>query len=186
MARAVVESTAENTVDAVIAPALWALGFGLPGVLAYRATNTLDAMVGYRSARHQRFGWASARADDVANWLPARVSAVLVTLLRPRSAARVAFAVRTQAPSHPSPNSGVVEAAFAAALNVRLGGENRYGDRIETRPTLGWGEGPCHSDITRAVRLSSEMRYVLAGLLAAPAVLRVAWRRGKSNGERWG
>jgi adenosylcobinamide-phosphate synthase len=110
IARAVVESVAENTVDAVVAPALWAAAAGAPGVFAYRAVNTLDAMVGHRSVRYEQFGWASARLDDLAGLIPARVTAGLVAAVRPRSATRVARAVRDAAPAHPSPNAGVAEA----------------------------------------------------------------------------
>ncbi|MEA2843184.1 MAG: adenosylcobinamide-phosphate synthase, partial [Actinomycetota bacterium] len=92
--RAVVESVAENTVDAVVAPALWAALLGSPGALGYRAANTLDAMVGHHSPRYERFGWASARLDDVAGWVPARVTAALVAAARPASATAVWRAVR--------------------------------------------------------------------------------------------
>lgn len=165
MARAAVESVAENTVDAVVAPALWAVVGGAPGVLGYRAVNTLDAMVGHRDRRYERFGWASARADDAANFVPARVTALLVAAVRPRRAGAVWRGVRTQAPMHPSPNAGVAEAAFAAALDLRLGGTNRYGDRVETRPPLGWGRPVGPADIARAVRLSRQVTAALAAVL---------------------
>src|SRR5207248_2273545 len=132
--RAVVESVAENTVDAVVAPLLWAAVAGAPGALGHRAVNTVDAMVGQRSIRYLRYGWAGARLDDAAAWVPARVTAVAVAAVRPHTAGAVWQAVREDAPRHPSPNAGVAEAAFAAALGLRLGGENRYGHRIETRP----------------------------------------------------
>jgi adenosylcobinamide-phosphate synthase len=164
IARAVVESVAENTVDAVVAPALWAAVAGAPGALAYRAVNTMDAMVGHRSPRYGNYGWASARLDDVAGWVPARVSAALVAAVRPRCAGAVWTAVRTQAPAHPSPNAGVAEAAFAAALGLRLGGENRYGDRIELRPPLGTGRPPEPGDIARAVALSRDVAAALGAL----------------------
>ncbi len=167
LARAVVESVAENTVDAVVAPACWAACLGAPGVLGYRAANTLDAMVGHRSPRYQDFGWASARLDDVANWVPARLTAGLVAAVRPDSARDVVRAVRGDAPAHPSPNSGVAEAAFAAALGVRLGGPSRYGDRIEVRPDLGHGPPPTVDDIRRAVLLSGDVTLALSGALAA-------------------
>jgi adenosylcobinamide-phosphate synthase len=163
VARAVVESVAENTVDAVVAPALWAAVAGARGALGYRALNTLDAMVGHRSARYRNYGWASARLDDVAGWIPARATAALVAAVRPGSATAVWTAVRTQAPAHPSPNAGVAEAAFAAALGLRLGGQNRYGDRVELRPPLGTGRPPEPADIGRAVALS---RHVAAALCA--------------------
>ena len=157
IARAVVESVAENTVDAVLAPVLWAAALGAPGALGYRAVNTLDAMVGHHSARYEHYGWASARLDDVAGWVPARVTAALVAGVRPASAGAVWAAVRTQAPAHPSPNAGVAEAAFAAALGLRLGGENRYGDRVELRPPLGTGRPAEAGDIARAVALSRDV-----------------------------
>ena len=163
ISRAVVESVAENTVDAVVAPVLWALVGGAPGVLAYRAVNTMDAMVGHRSPRHLRYGWAAARLDDGANWLPARVTAALVGACRPRRAGDVWRAVRHDATAHPSPNAGVAEAAFAGALGVRLGGINRYGDRVEVRPSLGDGRAPDRSDIGPAVRLGRDVGRALAG-----------------------
>jgi adenosylcobinamide-phosphate synthase len=173
IARAVIESVAENTVDAIVAPALWGAFGGAPGALGYRAVNTLDSMVGHRSSRYANYGWASARFDDVLAWLPARLTAVLVALVRPRSAWSVWSAVRTQAPSHPSPNAGVAEAAFAAALGVRLGGWNRYEDRIEQRAQLGQGRGPSERDIPDAVRLSRDVSVALAAGLAGVGF--VAW-----------
>jgi adenosylcobinamide-phosphate synthase len=167
-----VESVAENTVDAVVAPALWAAALGAPGALGYRAVNTLDAMVGHRSDRYLRYGWASARLDDLAGWVPARVTAALVAAVRPPRAGAVWTAVRTQAPAHPSPNSGVAEAAFAAALGLRLGGENRYGDRVELRPPLGTGRPAERGDIARAVGLSRDVTLALAGGLGALRVVK--------------
>ncbi len=186
IARAVVESIAENTVDAVIAPLLWAAFGGGPGVLAHRAVNTLDAMVGHHSARYEHFGWASARLDDAMAYVPARVAALAVMAVRPRQAAAVWHAVRCQAPAHPSPNAGVVEAAFAAALGVRLGGANRYGDRIEQRGELGRGAPPCPADIERAVRLSLDVTAavavgLVAGSAAVGAVRAAARRRGRGR-----
>jgi len=179
VARAVVESVAENTVDAVVAPALWAAVAGGAGALGYRAVNTLDAMVGHRSRRYGRYGWASARLDDVAGWVPARATAALVAGVRPRAAGAVWEAVRTQAPAHPSPNAGVAEAAFAAALGLRLGGESRYPERVELRPPLGTGRPAEAADIARAVRLSGHVGLALAaalGLAACPNAV-IAARR---------
>jgi adenosylcobinamide-phosphate synthase len=175
VARAVVESVAENTVDAIIAPALWAALAGPTGALAYRALNTLDAMVGYRSPRYRRFGWASARADDVMGWVPARLTAVLVCAVRPWAARSIWRSVRRQAPAHSSPNAGVAEAAFAAALGVRLGGTNVYDGRPERRAILGTGLPPSVADINRAVRLSRHV--TAAGALLAV----VASRLGRSG-----
>ena len=177
LARAVVESVAENTVDAVVAPAFWAACAGAPGAFAYRAVNTMDAMVGHRSARHERYGWASARLDDAAGWVPARLTAVLVATVRPRAALPVWRAARSQAPAHPSPNAGVAEAAFAAALGLRLGGLNHYGDRTELRPALGDGRPPQPGDIEEAVRLSDDVGRALAGLLLLTAA--IAGRSGR-------
>jgi adenosylcobinamide-phosphate synthase len=167
IARAVVESVAENTVDAVVAPALWAAVAGAPGALGYRAVNTLDAMVGHRSPRYLRYGWASARLDDVAGWVPARATVALVALARPAAAAEVWRTVRRDAGAHPSPNSGVAEAAFAAALGLRLGGLNRYAaaGRSELRPTLGDGRPPEAGDIDRAIALSRDVTLALAAAL---------------------
>lgn len=171
VARAVVESVAENTVDAVVAPALWAAIGGARGVLAHRAINTMDAMVGHRDERYRRYGWAAARLDDLAAWAPARITAALAAACRPRSASAVWRVVRRDAAAHPSPNSGVAEAAFAAALGLRLGGESRYGERVELRPALGDGVAPEVQDIDRAVRLSRDVGMALAGgLLASNAM----------------
>ena len=182
--RAVVESVAENTVDAVVAPALWAAVAGGAGVLGYRAVDTLDSTVGYRSPRYERFGWAAACADDLAAWVPARVTAALVVAVRPRRARPVLTAVRRQAPAHPSPNAGVAEAAFAAALGIRLGGVNRYGDRVEARPPLGDGPPPVVADIGRAVRLSSDVGLALAGGLAVAGAARRLSGRAAGAGRR--
>jgi adenosylcobinamide-phosphate synthase len=180
MARAVVESVAENTVDAVVAPALWAATFGAPGVLAHRAVNTLDSMVGHRSPRYERFGWAAARLDDAMAWLPARVTAMAVAVVRPRAAASVWRAVRDDAPAHPSPNAGVAEAAFAAALGVRLGGVNRYGEQVEVRPSLGAGRAPTPADIGAAVGLARDVRWAFAAALGTVgAGAMVAGRRSR-------
>ena len=177
IARAVVESVAENTVDAVVAPALWAAVAGAPGALGYRAVNTLDAMVGHHSARYENYGWASARLDDLAGWVPARATAALVAGVRPSAARAVCTAVRTQAPAHPSPNAGVAEAAFAAALGLRLGGENRYGDRVELRPPLGTGRPAEAGDIARAVELSGDVCALVVVISAISA--RITTRRAR-------
>ncbi|RDI73578.1 Cobalamin biosynthesis protein CobD/CbiB [Gaiella occulta] len=177
IARAVVESLAENTVDAIVAPAVWTLVAGAPGALAHRATNTMDAMVGHRNARYRRYGWASARLDDAAAWLPARLTALLVATVRPRQARAVLRAVREDAPHHPSPNAGVGEAAFAAALGITLGGATDYGDRVEQRPLLGTGTQPTTADIRRAVTLSRQAELALALGLLGVGVTRALRRR---------
>ncbi|MEE2851743.1 MAG: cobalamin biosynthesis protein [Actinomycetota bacterium] len=171
LTRASLESIAENTSDAQVAPLLFAAVGGLPAVLVYRGINTLDSMVGYRSPRYLRFGWAAARLDDTANFLAARVTASLTVLLAPvvgGSPAGAARAWRRDAARHPSPNAGVVEAAFAGALGVRLGGPTHYQHGLQIRPTLGDGREPTVADLRRAVTLSSLVQAgaaVLAGLL---------------------
>jgi adenosylcobinamide-phosphate synthase len=171
LARAAVESVAENTSDAVVAPLLWGAVFGLPGLLGYRAVNTLDAMIGHHSPRYERFGWAAARLDDVANLIPARVTGLLAAALAPAVGGRPRRALRTlrrDGGQHPSPNAGRCEAAFAGALGVRLGGRNSYQGRAEQRGLLGDGAPPAARDITRAVRLSRLVSG--AALLMAAAI----------------
>ena len=165
LARATVESVAENTSDAAVAPLVWGLVGGVPGLLAYRAANTLDAMVGYRNPRYERFGWASARLDDVLNWLPARLTGLLVVAC---SGGRAWKVFRRDGGAHPSPNAGRCEAAFAGALGVRLGGVNAYGGRVETRPEMGDGRPPEVGDVRRAVRLSA-LVTAAAGVLVYAA-----------------
>ncbi|QWC86516.1 adenosylcobinamide-phosphate synthase CbiB [Nocardioidaceae bacterium] len=169
---AAIESLAENTVDAVVAPVVWALLAGAPGVIAHRAANTMDAMVGHRSVRYARFGTAAARLDDAMAWVPARLTAVLVAGVRPHRARAVARCVRRDAPAHPSPNAGVAEAAAAAALGVELGGPLTYAyadgsdARVEQRPRLGEGPRPTPGDVARARRLLDHVELALvAGLV---------------------
>jgi adenosylcobinamide-phosphate synthase len=173
LARAATESIAENTSDAVIAPLLWGAVAGIPGLLGYRALNTLDAMVGYRSPRFEKFGWASARADDLVNLVPARVGAVITATCAAAvggSPSRTWRVWRRDGSRHPSPNAGQVEAAFAGALGVRLGGVNSYDGYVEDRGTLGDGHQPGTADLRRAVRLSRVTGF--AALCVAIAVAR--------------
>jgi len=169
IARAVVESVAENTSDAVVAPLLWGAVAGVPGLLAYRAANTLDAMVGHRNERYLEFGWASARLDDLLNLPAARLTALLAALLGPSP--RGAFATWARdASAHPSPNAGPVEASFAGALGIRLGGENRYGTRTEHRAVLGAGRPAAPSDIQQSVDLARRVDLAAALIASATAV----------------
>ena len=170
LTRAALESLAENTSDAQVAPLLWTAVGGAPGALVYRAVNTLDAMVGYRSPRYARFGWAAARLDDFANFIPARFTAALVVMCAPLVGGSPTGAVRAwrrDAARHPSPNAGVVEAAFAGALGIRVGGPTRYPDGLEIRPTLGDGTAPELNDLRRAVRLSRAVQTVAAVVAVA-------------------
>jgi len=181
LARAAVESVAENTSDAVVAPLLWGAVAGVPGLLGYRAINTLDAMVGYRTPRYRRFGWASARLDDVVNLAPARLAAGLTVLGAPvvGGSWRGAWeAGRRDAPAHPSPNAGRVEAAFAGALEVRLGGRTAYPHGVEERPVLGEGRLPDSGHVTRAVELSRVVGGFTAVVAAIVALVRGRRRAG--------
>jgi adenosylcobinamide-phosphate synthase len=159
VARGVVESLAENTSDAVVAPLFWGALVGPAGLLGHRAANTLDAMVGHRSVRYERFGWAAARLDDLLNLPGSRLTAALTVLLGPDPAGAVR-AWRRDAAAHPSPNAGPVEAAFAGALGVRLGGSNTYGDRVEHRAALGDGSVPGRHDVLGARRLAGRVDVV--------------------------
>lgn len=171
IARAVVESVAENTSDAVVGALVWGAFGGVPGLVAFRAVNTLDAMVGHRSPRHLRFGWASARLDDVAGWPGARLTAVLAAVAG-GAPARALRAVRRDAGRHPSPNAGPVEAAFAGALGVRLGGTLAYGGRVEHRPVLNEGGRRVEvADIERAVELSRRVGVLALGVCVAGRLL---------------
>jgi len=167
--RAVVESVAENTSDAVVGALLWGAVAGPAGVAAYRAANTLDAMVGHRCERYAAFGWAAARLDDAMSWPGARAGAALAVACAPvaggspRAAWRV---LRRDGGAHPSPNAGRMEASFAGALGLRLGGPLSYGGRVEERPVLGDGRTPTTSDVRRAVGLSLAVGAVAAVVLS--------------------
>lgn len=196
IARAVVESVAENTSDAVVGALVWGAAAGVPGLVGFRAVNTLDAMVGHKSLRYRRFGWASARLDDVAGRPGARLTAALAVLAggNARGALR---AWRADARKHPSPNAGPVEASFAGALGVRLGGTLSYGGRVEHRPVLNGAAGRAVEvrDIDRAVRLSRRVGLLAFGVCAAgralvggvrhrPRVTGVRRRRLSAEGAR--
>ena len=179
LARATVESLAENTSDALTGSLVWGAVLGIPGLVLHRAANTLDAMVGHRSARYARFGTASARLDDVVNLLPARATGVLFAGLAPLVDGRTRLAWRVlirDHSRHPSPNGGWCEAAMAGALGVRLGGRNVYpGDRVEERPILGGENRACTAgDVRRAARLVDAATLTATALVA---VLLVGRRR---------
>lgn len=187
LTRATVESLAENTSDAQVAPLFWAAIGGVPAVLVYRGANTLDAMIGHRSPRYNYFGWAAARFDDVLNYLPARLTGVLAVLCAPvvdGSPAAALRAWRHDASRHPSPNAGVAEASFAGALGVRLGGPTQYAHQLEIRPTLGDGRIPEVVDVARAVRLSRAVQ-ASAAAVAVLLALSGASRSGRRASPRW-
>lgn len=175
VARAAIETLAESTSDGVVAPWLFLLLLGLPGIALYKAVNTADSMIGHRDERYRDYGWAAARLDDLLNWVPARLSAILITaacFLVPGASPGKAWATaRRDAPRHDSPNAGWPEAAFAGALNFQLGGPRSYEGEIIDLPAFGDGKavlGP--SDILLALLL---YRRTLDVLLAVSTVLAV-------------
>ncbi|WP_018132205.1 adenosylcobinamide-phosphate synthase CbiB [Effusibacillus pohliae] len=165
--RAAVESVAENIVDAVVAPLFYAMLGGAPLAMVYRAANTLDSMVGYKNDRYLHFGWASARLDDLLNWIPARITGLLVVaaawILR-HSAAGAWRTIRRDAAKHPSPNSGIPESGVAGALGIRLGGRNIYHGRESFRAYMG---EPLHELAPIHIRQTIRILYVSAGLMLA-------------------
>ncbi|HET9094383.1 MAG TPA: CobD/CbiB family cobalamin biosynthesis protein [Solirubrobacteraceae bacterium] len=178
LSRAVVESVAENTSDAVVGALVWGAVGGPAGVAAYRAANTLDAMFGHRSQRYAAFGWFAAKLDDAMNWPAARLSAALTCAVAGSvggSPSATLATVRRDGPAHPSPNAGMIEAAFAQALGVQLGGPLAYGAHVEQRPRLGDGRPPEVADIRRATHLS--LIVSTAAALACTAVRTVLGRR---------
>ena len=169
--RAAVESLAENLSDGVVAPLFWGLVAGLPGMLAYKAVNTLDSMVGHRNERYHAFGWASARFDDLVNLVPARLTGALLCLVggAPRRSLR---AMLRDSPRHRSPNAGWPEAAMAGALGLRLAGPRVYGGRLVEDAWMGDGTPDAGPDaIDRAVTLAWRVWWLLlaAVLVAASA-----------------
>ncbi|MDO5066123.1 MAG: cobalamin biosynthesis protein [Propionibacteriaceae bacterium] len=167
LGRATVESMAENTNDAGVSTLFWGALAGVPGIVTHRCLNTLDAMVGYRNERYRRFGMVAARLDDAAAWLPARITGVLACATAPLLGAdggRAWRMMRRDGAKHPSPNGGWCESAWAGALGVQLGGENRYGERVESRPTLGEGPRPGAGQVRGAARLVTAVTWAAAGI----------------------
>lgn len=172
-ARAALESVAENTSDAATGVLFWTAVAGIPGAMGYRAVNTLDAMIGYRSPRYENFGWFAAKLDDVVNLIPARVTGLITAAAAPTiggSPVAAMSAWRSDASAHPSPNAGVCEASAAGALGVRLGGETAYEYGVEQRPVLGTGRAPGIDDLRRAVRLSVAVQIGATAVSALAAV----------------
>ena len=153
VARAAIESAAENFSDGVIAPVFWFVLAGLPGLLIYKVVNTADSMIGYRNDRYAAFGWAAARLDDVLNWIPARLTGLLIWLIHGRPVPW--SAVRRDARLHRSPNAGWLEAAMAPVLGVALAGPRSYDGRMRDFPWVnGGGRGAAGpDDVDRAVRV---------------------------------
>ncbi|HHX90469.1 MAG TPA: cobalamin biosynthesis protein CobD [Paracoccus sp.] len=166
IARAATESLAENTSDGVIAPLFWGLVLGLPGIAAYKAINTLDSMIGHRSARHLAFGWASARIDDLANLLPARLTGLLFALCSARPAKAIACILR-DAHRHRSPNAGWPEGAMAGGLGIRLSGPRVYAGKVTPEPWLNAdASDPAPAGLFRALALYRRAILAMAAILA--------------------
>ena len=171
VARAALESLAENASDAVVAPLFWGAVFGLPGIAAYKAINTLDSMVGHRSARFAAFGWGSARLDDLVNLIPARLTGLLFALTSARPKAALACMMQ-DARHHRSPNAGWPEAAMAGGLGIRLSGPRRYGDRMAQEPFVNAAcPDPRPEDLFAGLTLFRRAMLACAGLLVLVAVV---------------
>ncbi len=167
VARAALESLAENTSDGIVAPVFWGVLFGLPGIAAYKAINTLDSMIGHRTERFEAFGWASARIDDLANLIPARLTGLLfaLTSVRPKEALATMW---RDAGHHRSPNAGWPEAALAGALGIRLSGPRVYSDRVAEEPWVNGGApDPGPQDIVRGL---AAYRFAMLALMLIVAL----------------
>lgn len=178
VARAAIESLAENASDGVVAPAFWYAVLGLPGLLAYKALNTADSMIGHKNERYNDFGWASAKLDDLANWIPARATGLLIAAadatIRGTHAARATVeTMRRDAGLHRSPNAGWPESAMAAAIGIALGGPRIYAGDVANEPFMnpGGGEEAGPNDIARALKVFWRAMTVLAAGVAVIAVL---------------
>lgn len=173
VAAAAVESLAESFNDGIVAPAFWLAIGGLPGLFAYKALNTADSLIGHREPRWRAFGWAAARADDLANLIPARIAGLLIVLAG-GGGLRVMW---NDAPRHASPNAGWTEAAMAGALGVELGGAASYEGVMHERPLFGTGRRPDSTDLARALQIYLEACALLWALALASAVGVALWPR---------
>ncbi|KRQ98618.1 adenosylcobinamide-phosphate synthase CbiB [Bradyrhizobium valentinum] len=170
IARAAIESLAENASDGIVAPVFWGALFGLPGIIGYKAINTLDSMIGHRTERHGSFGWAAARIDDLANLIPARLTGCLFMLVAGRPSDAMSCMVR-DASRHRSINAGWPEAAMAGALGVRLSGPRIYHGSTADEPWLNEGaRDPLAADIWQGLKLYVRAMVLLAGALAMMAL----------------
>ena len=171
VSRAALESLAENASDGVVAPLFWGALLGLPGIAAYKAINTLDSMIGHRSARFAAFGWASARLDDLVNLIPARLTGVLFAVTSARPGAALACMVQ-DARQHRSPNAGWPEAAMAGGLGIRLSGPRHYGDRLAQEPFVNAAcPDPHPDDVFAGLALFRRGMFAAAALLVLPVLI---------------
>lgn len=176
VARAAIETLAESTSDGVVAPWFWLVLLGLPGIALYKAINTADSMIGHRNERYRDYGWSAAKLDDLVNWIPARLTTLLITLAcfwTPHASPSGAWAMaRRDARKHASPNSGWPEASFAGALGFRLGGPRSYDGEVVDLPSFGDGKSAlAGSDILRALVLYRVVLNVLLGVSVVVALL---------------
>ena len=162
--RACVETVAESSVDGILSPLFYAFIGGPAGVMAYKAVNTLDSMVGNKNEKYIRFGWASARLDDIANYIPSRISAILIPAASFlcgcgfKRSLKIAF---RDGRKHESPNSGIPEAAMAGALDVRLGGPSAYQGEVVEKPFI----GDAHNQLTlKSIEMSIKIAYITSFL----------------------
>lgn len=169
VARAAIESLAENTSDGIVAPLFWGCIAGLPGIAAYKAINTLDSMIGHRSERYEAFGKTAAILDDVVNWVPARLTGLAFAFASGSRARGALQCMRRDAKAHRSPNAGWPEGAMAGAIGVRLSGPRAYGDTLVDEPWLNAAAAdPVANDLRRALSL---YRRTMVGMALALAVL---------------
>jgi adenosylcobinamide-phosphate synthase len=175
LSRAAIESTAENFSDGIVAPVFWLALFGLPGLIAYKAINTADSMIGHRSTRYQDFGWAAARLDDLVNFIPARLSGLLVAFVAPIAKGSIATSLRVMmrdASKHRSPNAGWPESAMAGALEIAIAGPRTYAEGVVNDPFLNAeGRTATPDDIGRALRMFVAACALQAVIYAALALL---------------
>jgi len=171
IARASIESLAENTSDGMIAPVLWGAIFGLPGIVGYKTINTLDSMIGHRTPRHEAFGWAAARIDDLANFIPARLTGLLFAVLAVRPTEAISRMMR-DARRHRSINAGWPEAAMAGALGVRLSGPRAYHGALTDEPWLNErARDPLAADIEQGLKLYRRAMWLAEAVLVFQAVV---------------
>ena len=178
VSRAAIESLAESASDGIIAPLFWLVLGGLPGIALYKAINTADSMVGHQTDRHREFGWASARLDDLVNWIPARLTALLFAgaafWVKGADAEKAWTSALRDAKKHASPNAGWPEAALAGALGLSLGGPRAYDGEVHDLPEFGNGRrdlGP--TDIIKALELYAMLLNLALGVTLAVALLLV-------------
>ena len=171
---AALETLAENLSDGVIAPLFWYMLLGVPGMLAYKMVNTLDSMIGYKTERYKDFGCWAAHIDDIANYIPARLTALLMVLAAGRP--QLVRFVWKNGRNHASPNSGYPEAALAGILNCRFGGPHYYFGQLSPKPYIGTNNRPLDTnDMKKAVRINRMAEILMVLLVAADIVIRSIW-----------